>query len=248
MTTSLLAAHTPLYFVDAAEKVKMINLNRYIAEGVQVEDNTVTGVVSTGPDGRTLLSYFAFYPRDDGLSVLGGLRTLDAHKYDLERVTVELDAQGTVMGVCYFPHGHTEHYWIRGSSDLQKLLVQGRPHVYCSRGKHGSYPVNGTIWRYFGFANDHCEPALLLPNVTVVPASEQALALPRIDGVFPGLPPNMRSNLSVLPTVALSSACYHLLCTLPPSITQRQKQQAAAMLIVLVLTATLIAIELRKKK
>lgn len=208
----LLQKHCPLYYTDASEKTKMINLNVYVKEGVKNQDSTVTGLVTTQPDGRTLLHYFAFYPRDDGLQLFGCF-SVDAHAYDLERVTVELNALQAVTGVCYFPHGEKEHFWIRGHADLEKILVQGRTRVYCSRGKHASYPICGTIWRYLGFANDHINP--VFASVNVVEVNQEVLDHPRIDGVFRNIPLCL-GEIDSLPTIALSRVRFHLLCTLPP--------------------------------
>jgi len=207
----LLNKHVPLFHKDKHETESLANLNVYVHDRVFKFDNTVTGVIVPLSGNRTHLHYFFFYENDNGLKVFH--RQVDAHLYDLEHVIVELTGE-LVTGVCFFPHASMETFWIRGQDDLNALLVQNRPKTYSSRGKHASYPVSGTIWRYGGFANDQNVPVLV--PITSVAASEQLLALDNFDAsTFPAIKRRIIGDFSNVPTVALNKARYNMLWRKP---------------------------------
>lgn len=242
----VLSVHRPFFFKDFREKEPLINLNEYIASGRQVADNTCTGyIVRHG--NVVLLHYFFFYLRDNGLRVLGF--DIDAHKYDVEHIIVELTDQ-QVTGVCYLPHGSKEFYWIRGITDLSKILIDGtRPVVYASRGKHASSPVPGTIWRYFGVANDHVRKPVP-STVTVVAASDEVMAEPRIDNVFDSLQDRVVGNFKQYSVVPLSKVRTHLLFKLPVGIRSycKAKQKMILSIVVAISVIIVVAATLTGKK
>lgn len=207
----LLTQHCPLFHKDRYEQEVLMNMNTYVATGKFVADSTCTGYVAQ-MDQKTLLHYFFYYPKDDGMRVFGLGTPVDAHQYDLEHIIVERTG-AVVTGVCYFPHASAESFWIRGDNDLSQLLVQGHPAVYASRGKHASYPVSGTIFRYGGFANDHIDPVLV--PISVVQASDQLLAVDLIDNKFPAIRHRITGDFSTVPTVTLASARYHMMFKMP---------------------------------
>lgn len=54
-----------------------------------------------------------------------------------------------VTGVFFGPHSSFEHFWVRDAGDLEALMGGDggdgyRPRVFISRGKHASYPIEGT--------------------------------------------------------------------------------------------------------
>ena len=109
---------------------------------------------------------------------------VDAHKYDMEQLTVEVSNGGTVLGVCYQPHGIKEHYWLRSDSDLKTVLRgNAQAKAYVSKGKHAVYPIEGRIWRYGGVANDVCMHPRSQQMRVELP-SDKVLAEDYIDSVF----------------------------------------------------------------
>jgi hypothetical protein len=209
--TALLETHCPLFFRDRHETISLISMSEYVASGSVVPDDSIVGTVVYISPFQKHLHYFMFYDSDGGMPCCG--RAIGSHKYDLEHMIVEI-THNTLTGVCYMPHGTAEWYWIRGQSDLQKITNGGlRPIVYSSRGKHASYPVSGTIYRYLGFANDHCVPVTC--SVTVQRASDALLSVDLIDGVFAALKPRIVGPFSQHPTVPLSSCRTRMLRKIP---------------------------------
>lgn len=119
-------------------------------------------------NGLTWLYYILFYVQDDGL----GSFHLDAHPWDWEVVVAEMDDTDTLLRLCYTPHGSKEHFWL-SKEDTQTLLKKtgGTIPIYCSRGKHATYPMGGTIWRYGGFANDTNNSRIVYNHPTLVELS-----------------------------------------------------------------------------
>ena len=76
----------------------------------------------------------------------------DAHEFDLEHFTVELDARTKKLDRLYYSsHGTKEGFWMRP----QEVEWDGtHPVVYVARGSHAVYPRQGTYIRIFGVAND----------------------------------------------------------------------------------------------
>lgn len=199
--SSLLQRHMPVFYADHREKHKVTNLITYTTTKEIVHDDTITGTV-TENNGSVLLHYFLYYDQDGGMEVGGTVH--DAHRYDLEHITVEVEKESRqVMGVLYQPHGSREHFWIRGEADLKRILVHGRrPVVYSSYSKHGSYSVDGTIFRYFGVANDVTENPVL-QKYTLIEVPPALLQLERIDNKFRAIAPKLRTDVYAKRTVRL---------------------------------------------
>ncbi len=198
---ALLSKHFPVYHIDYREKLRVISLNRYVESKTLEEDDSVTAVAVRRAGGGWLLHYLCYYDADGGLNL--GFTTIDEHRYDVEHLVVEVDANGAVTGVLYQPHASKEHFWIRGAADLARVLVGAvRPLVYSSYGKHGCYPVPGLVLRYGGFASDSCLKPVRQKYVPVAP-SPKVLKTEKIDGVFPALPPRLRGDLSAKPVARL---------------------------------------------
>lgn len=153
---TLLEKHCPQYFFDYRETCLPCSLNEYVTNKQFVCNGTVIGQVQSTNRKTLLLHYFLFFEKDLGMKLC--FKVVDAHKYDMEQVTVEVNQGGTVLGVCYQPHGIKEHYWLRGERDLKTVLHHNaQPRVYVSKDKHAIYPLQGRIWRYCGAANDICK-------------------------------------------------------------------------------------------
>ena len=115
---------------------------------------TITRVV-TSSESLYIVSFFILFHRDTGKEILG--MTVDAHKWDVERVDVAVNkATLLVDRVVYNPHSEPESFGISHPKDLDAILVQGcRPIVYVSYGKHATMPVTKMV-RMLGFGTDVC--------------------------------------------------------------------------------------------
>ncbi len=245
MDIQLIQQHCPVFYHDKYEREPLINMNEYVINKQEQQDNSCTAVVVDFP-GKTLIHYFFFYPKDNGLRKLGVY--IDAHKYDLEHVIVEL-AQDKVSGVCYLPHGSAEFFWVRGS-DLDKLLVnEKQPKVYASRDKHGSYPLPGTIRRYFNFADDHNIPVEI--PIKAVPAAPALMAVDLIDGKFPAIRSRIGGDFSQYPVISLAKVYVHLLFKVPveakPFLMTHRVVTTILILCIIALIFTIIALVGSKK-
>lgn len=59
--------------------------------------------------------------------------------------TFSLFREKAITGVFYGPHSGFEHFWIRNAEDIAAIMEDGlHPRVYISKGKHASYPVEGS--------------------------------------------------------------------------------------------------------
>ena len=216
--SALLLKHCPVYYFDAQEPIPLTNLDQYTQNGTVNPDRSVTGAVTYSNDTIDL-HYFAFYLKDAGLKIIGSW-TSGSHPYDIEHLVVQVDrTTAAVTGILYQPHGFAEHFFIKGEADLAQVLVDAaRPLVFVSQGKHGQYPTPGTIIRYLGFANDHCNPAD--PNkpsgTTVHPATSRLLAQSSIDGgKFKGIKNRLEIDYSTIPVVPLSKVKTHMCFKMP---------------------------------
>jgi hypothetical protein len=196
----LLIAHRPMYYFDRDETILPVNYVDYVRDKEINQDSTVVGVVER-TDTVLYLHYFLYYMSDGGLEIFE--IKLGSHKYDMEQLTVEVTQGGVVKGVMYRPHGQSEHFQIR-STDLSRVLVGNkRPRVYVSKGKHGQYPVSGTIQRYFGAVNDECDPGPA-QDYTVLTISK-GMRNVRVDGQVQSISSRMRQDERSIPVTALSS-------------------------------------------
>lgn len=137
---------------------------------------TINYYVRPFEDGKTWVYYILFFLRDDGL----GYFHVDAHTMDWEVVVVEMEG-GTPRRLCYTPHGRKEHFWL-SEKDTSILLQKtgGVVPIYSSKGKHATYPVRGTIWRYGGVASDTNNGRLAYkqPRLRLVELSQDAIQGP----------------------------------------------------------------------
>lgn len=217
-TVALLQQYCPVYYFDARETIPLVNLESYAFGKADVRDNSVTGVVRY-TNTTTDLHYFAFYLQDGGTSVLNTRFTVGDHAYDIEHLVVQIDnASRGVIAVIYQPHGTKEHFAIRDKDDIEAILSKGlRPVVFVARGKHANYPTPGTIWRYFGMANDYCNPATLEDaKVTVNAASTQLQSIRTIDGgKFRALRDRLAVDLNSKPSIRLAKVATRLRFAFP---------------------------------
>jgi hypothetical protein len=140
------------------------------------ETLTINYYVRPLDNGKTWIYYILFYLRDDGL----GYFHVDAHTMDWEVVVVEME-RGTPRRLCYTPHGRKEHFWL-SEQDTRTLLQRtgGMVPIYCSKGKHATYPVRGTIWRYGGVASDTNDARIMYkqPRLRLAELSQEAIQGP----------------------------------------------------------------------
>lgn len=200
----LLEQYKPNFFFDFYEQSYPIDYNTYLHEG-DIVKAVINGHVQY-KNNKIYLHYWSFYLQDNGMKCC--FKTWDAHKYDLEGVIIEL-THYTISGICFTHHGSSEFYWIRHKEDLKELMKTGTLQVYVSRGKHSSYPIEGMIYRYFGFANDICRhPIQLL--YTLVPYDYIALQTTSFDQ-FVGPAIKLNANYDNIPEIRLSQARTHML-------------------------------------
>jgi hypothetical protein len=213
---ALLDMFMPVYHLDYREKIRPVSLETYVSKKTLVEDGSVTGAITASPNtGNKYLHYFLYFPEDGGLLIAG--KAVGAHAYDMEHIIVEVNiATESVVGVLYQPHGSREHYWIREKVDLVRILANDRrPAVYVSRGKHGNYPVSGTIYRYGGFASDVTDKPVR-QKYHVVPASASLMKLKKIDGEFHGISKRLTHDFAQKPTERLDRVRRRMLFEMPP--------------------------------
>jgi hypothetical protein len=206
---TLLSRYCPVYNTDHKERIFPVSLEKYVSSKECIADGTVAGYVVDKLGGVKHLHYFLYFSADGGLEVFEVV--FDDHLYDIEHMIVETNAQGSVTGVLYQPHASREHFWIRHTADLQKILSGGQhPLVFVSRGKHGLYPLSGTILRFFGVASDQCERPVK-QAYRAVEASDNLMSTLKIDGVFPGLPSRLTAAVDKKPVVRLGDVRSRLL-------------------------------------
>ena len=225
MASALLQAHVPIFYFDKDERFRPANLSQYVLANRRVYDKTVTGIVSPTTDSRgrnvTDLWYFTFYFEDGGLEFGDTGLSVGGHQFDVESVVVRIDNQTqAVTTVAYLPHGSREHFRIAGSADLSRILVNGRPRVYVSRGKHGQYPVPGTIGR--PPVIDSCDPGPADASFTVTEAIKtvKGASIPPSNVALPPDAERMASigrrkekNIEDLDVVRLDDVTTHLVTT-----------------------------------
>eukprot|EP00904_Undaria_pinnatifida_P003239 jgi/Undpi1/12916/HiC_scaffold_7.g02582.m1 len=212
----LLRRHFPRYHFDKEETVFPRDINKYMVD--KSSSPGCNGTVVRKEDGTVHLIYLNFYLADGGLQICGfdcTCCTVGGHPYDLEVVIVELDQTGTLSGLLFAPHGSEEHFWVRDPEDLEAALGGeggdgARPKVFVSRGTHASYPVSGTVYRIFGFANDVCNDPVE-SEIPFVPLEQAAIDLELIDDVFSGPKSKITRDWSVAPVSRVSSVKYQRL-------------------------------------
>lgn len=95
------------------------------------------------------ITYFYFYPNNDGPQGGSQVGDLQNHEGDWERVTVQLDANFQPTTVYYSSHS--------GSSSMpwsQVVKENGRPVVFVAAGSHANFFVPGTYHSEFATADD----------------------------------------------------------------------------------------------
>jgi hypothetical protein len=192
----LLQNHCPIYYWDKNEKILPMNLENYFLKKEVKNDYTITGYVVSYTSGYYLY-YTTAYIFD------GGMHGLDSHPFDLETLVIDVSNDYKIKGILFSPHAEKEHFWIRNENDLKNIFKNGRnPNIYCSLSKHAQYPINGYIFRYFGFANDKCfQPINKL--VTINEPSESLIKSPRINSYL-GIPSILNKNLDIPKNIRLS--------------------------------------------
>lgn len=140
-----------LYF-DSKERFFPIDLNQRLQN--QLSTTTCINSYTRVMDKNTIwVYYFMYYLMDDGL----GIAHVDSHIDDLELVVVEIKNNSTISRICFTPHSQKEHFWLN-EADSQSCLTKTNYgfaiNIYCSKGKHATYPIMGKIFRDLGFANE----------------------------------------------------------------------------------------------
>ena len=191
-----------LYF-DSHERFFPIDINQK-AKGFDTKEKCINYYVRKIDDITTWIYYFMYYVQDDGLKRFH----IDSHPNDYELVIVEVKGFD-VTRICFTPHGRTENFWL-SEEDTQKILKDGKLNIYCSRGKHATYPLKGTIFRYFCFANDtnnhqiECIPRL-------VTLTESTINSP----LFAYKKDTLTWDYNTVPTISLWYVRFHMLFVIP---------------------------------
>lgn len=154
----------PIYYFDKNEKYLPIDFNKYVNNNTI--DNNIVNCYIKNYNNLIYIYYWSFYLYDTGKTIF----KINSHKYDIELVILEIK-DDKINRVCFCPHGQTEHFWL-SIEDTKSITENNKIKVYVSNGKHASYPIPGTIWRYYGFANDvnnskypiYIKPVLLTDN------------------------------------------------------------------------------------
>jgi len=139
-----------LYF-DSKERFFPIDLNQRLRS--YISNTTINSYTRVMDENTTWVYYFMYYLFDDGL----GKCHVDSHVDDLELVVVEIKNNSTISRICFTPHSQKEHFWLNEQDSqtcLEKTNYGFAINIYCSLGKHATYPIGGKIYRDLGFAND----------------------------------------------------------------------------------------------
>jgi len=139
-----------LYF-DSKERFFPIDLNQRLRN--YISNTTINSYTRVIDKNTTWVYYFMYYLFDDGL----GSCHVDSHVDDLELVIVEIKNDSTISRICFTPHSQKEHFWLNEADSqtcLEKTNYGFAINIYCSLGKHATYPIGGKIHRDLGFAND----------------------------------------------------------------------------------------------
>lgn len=208
----------PVLYFDSRERYFPIDWNQWSLTKTASKTPTLNAYVRVLSPSVTWVYFFLYYLHDDGL----GTFHIDSHAIDVEMVVLEINtltAGGSpkLNRVSYHPHGTAEHFWLnpQDTANLVASNTERRVPVYCSRGKHATYPIKGTIWRYMGFAND--------TNDTVIKVTNGAQSLTLLTDVTlasSSFAPKKWVLTSKLPypTVPLDTVRYRLLWQTPPSV------------------------------
>ena len=202
----LLNKFQPIYYTDRDEKYKTVNPNKYFQHSKQIHDNTIVGYIVSTNAKKYLYYYVVFTLIEDTEFQWFTLDNLPLH---IECVVIELDQHEIITGVCYQPHGHSEHFWIRDQTDLSKLCKGNRPRVYISEKTHASYPVPGKVCRIYGLGNDSCNRPRKCPFRTITMCSYLLKA--QFYGKINGFPCRLVKTLDSIPAIRLKELKYKTL-------------------------------------
>jgi len=91
-----------------------------------------------------------------------------AHDFDLEHITLELNANKELERIFFAAHTSREGSWL--SANHKSIKYEGtHPVVHVAQTGHGSYPDDGTYVRIYGFGNDiTCKTKKWIPQVVLV--------------------------------------------------------------------------------
>lgn len=160
MDELLIEKYNPIFHFDCQEDYFPIDLNSYQEYG-KLLNNCVNTYTRRIDYNTVWIYYICFYLQDSGTKCCLPYNCyctdiyFSTHEYDYEIVIIEVK-NDEINRVCYCPHGLSENFWIP-NKDIHHIIDKNnknKVHVYISRSKHASYPIDGTIWRHMGFAND----------------------------------------------------------------------------------------------
>lgn len=160
MEEILIEKYNPIFHFDYYEDYFPIDFNSY-QEYDKLINNCVNAYIKRIDYNTIWIYYICFYLQDGGTKCCLPFNCyctdtyFSKHEYDYEIVIIEVK-NDSINRVCFCPHGLEENFWIC-NEDTPSILDpynKNKVHVYVSRSKHASYPIDGVIWRHFGFAND----------------------------------------------------------------------------------------------
>ncbi len=166
---TLLEKYKPLTYISKKEKYDLVNATDYFKNNKINYDSSILCYVKEVSSNITNLYYFYCFEKDGGKDILGVFQDVDAHKDDIECLVVEL-TNNKMTGVCYMPHSSKEHFWIKNSNDLTKIVNNStHPYAYIANDKHSLYPICGPIHRFLFFGDDNCSnPIVKKTNLIMI--------------------------------------------------------------------------------
>ncbi len=204
--SKLINKFCPIFHFDSRESHFPIDMNTY-QRGVYSMKNCVNVYLRDQGD-HYWIYYYTFYEYDAGMCCCH----FDAHELDIELIILEVNVlTETLNRVCFCPHSSKEHFWL-SKDDTQKLigLYDHRIHVYASKWKHACYPVAGRIWRYFGFANDKNNNAIVRNPRPIF------LTIHTIESeIFENKKNQLEYDFNQVPEIPLDRVKYHMFFKLP---------------------------------
>jgi hypothetical protein len=204
----LLNHFRPIYYTHKNEKIHCLNGIGLLENNSINYDDTILGYIKYVSD-KKYLYYYNIYIKDGGKNFL--CFSFDSHPLDIEGIVVELDIDNEITGVLYQPHLLNEHFWIRNIDDLNKICDNNRVKVYVSKDNHAPYPIGGTIYRHYCFANDIC--GNIKNDYTVISLNNYLINQNTFNKFYNsiGFPNRLGRNIMTSKTLRLKDIKYKLL-------------------------------------
>ena len=124
-------------------KTKIRTITKYITIYAKISET----------DNYYYITYYMIFQNNKGYKILGCIKNVGEHLYDLEHVTVKvLKESESIETIFYSSHDDGEMHTINNIE-----FENSRPIVYIAKNSHATYNRIGTIYRIWFLANDKCE-------------------------------------------------------------------------------------------